>query len=301
MADQFPDTKPTSISLPAGQQAYTHQRPDGSTCHSAWAQQVCSCGMYTLTWETKALVWSGQGRNPADLVWVPDHRPGSGMRAYSPILDFVPKNQGIIAMLAEAIEGPYRFVHEARHSIYVGVGPSTPDEPITIHATRHLTLRGGKTTRRLQGLDASITFVIMLEGIDEERLVEVDAKAIPQRRTPKLGSAPVQPPLPQSLAITPEPRKTPLPQLVVAPAPPAVKEPPPVNAPIPEIIRAVCEAEDVRPDLDDYMTIPMDSVTDAEAKDLPDWVVRSPLVTHIRIRKRRLDLEYPFGGEETVS
>lgn len=290
-----PDMTPAVISLPAGQQVYRHQQPDGGTCHSAWAQHTCSCGMYALTWETEAVEWSRSGRNPSDLVWMPDHRLGSGMRAYSPILDFVPKNQGIIAILAEAIKGPYRFIHEARHSSYVGVGPSTPDEPITIHATRHLKLRGGQLTRQLQGLDASITFAVMMYGADGEWLEEVGAKAIPGERKPVLPSAPVQAPLPQSLAIPHEPLKTPPLRLVVAPEP--LRSPPDVNASVPELIKAVCQVEDVQHDLGDYLVIPMDSVTDAEAEQLPNWVQRSPLVTQIRINKPRLKQEYPFGGE----
>jgi hypothetical protein len=290
------ETTPAVISLPAGQRTYMHQRPDGGTCRSAWAQPTCSCGMYGLTWETKAVEWSGHGRNPGDLVWMPDHRPGSGMRAYSPILDFVPKNQGIIAILAEAIEGPYRFIHEARHSSYVGVGPSTPDEPITIHETRHLTLRGGQKTRRLQGLDASMTFAVMLEGADAERLVEVDARdarprLIQPRKTTPIAT--VQAPLPQSLAIPNAPLKTPPPRLMVASEPPP--PPPDVNAPVPELLAAVCQVEDVHPELDDYLVIPTASVPEAEP--LPKWVVRSPLVDQIRIVKPRLKVDRPYGGE----
>ena len=204
----------------------------------------------------------------------------------------MPKNQGIIAILAEAIEGPYRFIHEARHSIYVGVGPSTADEPITIHATHRLKLRGGQTTCRLQGLDASMTFVVMLEGVDDERLVEVGARAARPRLTPPprvAPIAPVQAPLPQSVAIPAQPLKTPLPRMVAP-------EPPPVDAPIPELLTAVCQAEAVHPELGDYLVIPTGSVPEEEP--LPRWVVCSPLVEQIRIVKPRLDVDRPFGRDE---
>jgi hypothetical protein len=289
------EVMPASISVPADQHVYTHQRPDGRACHSAWAQHRCSCGAYALAWEMTALARSQPPARALDGMLVPG-RPDMTFAKSPSILDFVPKNQGIIEILAEAIDGPYRFVHEARHSIYVGVGPSTPDEPIVIHATRRLQLRGNHASRRLQGLNASTTFVIMMEGVDDERLVEVDAKAIAARRQQRLPVDPVQAPLPQSVAIPHAPLKAPPPRLVVAPVtPPAVKGPPPVDAPIPALIAAVCQAEDVHPDLGDYVVIPRTSVPETEM--LPRWAVRYD-VDRIRIVKPRLGVDRPYGGED---
>lgn len=264
------DPMPAPIRLPWGTQVYTHPLPDGRTCRSAWAQHTCSCGVYALTWESKAIAWSGQGFEGEDFIPIEN-------------------NHGLIEMLAEAIEGPYRFIHEATN-IYVGVGPSTPTQPITIRATPRVHLSGDAASIKLKGLTDTMTFVLMMDG-SREVLAEVGLKRRPSPSRSLIGPsvAPHTVPLPQSLAVEPSRRKTKLPTLVVAPAPPA---PHPVDATIPAIIEAVRKAEDVHPELDDYVVIPMESVPEAEA--LPRWVVRSPLVDHIRIVKPRLKVDRAF-------
>jgi hypothetical protein len=255
------DTTPTAISIPSGQQVYTHATPDGRTCQSAWAQQTCSCGAYALTWETTAVARSGPQARVLDGTLVPG-RPEMTSAPPSRIFDLLPDNQGVIEILAAAIEGPYRFAHNAL-SPYVTVGPSTRGEPITIHPTARLQLKSGSRPSWLRSVEDTMTFAVMLDQ-PEERLVEVGSKALPTRRQPAARQIPPQVPLPQSMAMPPAPRKTPPPRLVVGPETPAAKGPPAVDAPIPEILKAVCEAEDVQHDVGDYLVIPTESVPAAE-------------------------------------
>ena len=282
-----PDVMPASIRIPAGLQVYTHQTPEERPCHSAWAQHTCSCGAYALTWDTTAVAPSRSPHARAiDQTGVPDH-PELTFAKSSRIFDLVPDNQGIIAILAEAIEGPYRFAHHA-FSPYVTVGPSTPDRPMTIEATDRLQLKGGHARRQLKGLEDTITFAVMLGG--PESLVEVGSTSLVTRPRPVVPFMPRPAPLPQSLAIPPAPLKTP-PPLIVAPG-----APPPADAPIPELLVAVCHAEELHPELGDYLVIPTGSVPEAEP--LPRWVVRSPLVEKIRVVKPRLDVDRPLGEDD---
>jgi hypothetical protein len=118
----------------------------------------------------------------------------------------------------------------------------------------------------------------------------VTALPRPRQRRPQAVSpvAAHDTPLPQSLAIAPTRVVPHPPRLVVEPM-----QPPPVDAPIPELLAAVCRKEDVHPELEDYLVIPTGSVPEME--DLPRWVVRSPLVEQIRIVKPRLDVDRPAG------
>lgn len=260
---------PTPISLPFGRQVYTHAMPDTQTCRSFWSQPTCTCGQYLLTWESKAVAWSNQPRMPLDLI---------------------PDNQGIIAILADAIDGSYRFAHDAMKP-YVTVGPSTAHGSITVRATPRLSLQGRAQSRRLKGSAATMTLAVLLDRA-EERLVEVGTSGTrpsrPKLPEPTLASAPAiaKPAWPLKEVRS---RARPM-HLVVATEPP-----PDVNAPVPEILAAIRQKADVHPELRDYVVIPESSVP-AIAR-LPGWVVRSSLVDHIRIVKPRNETDEPFGGE----
>ena len=177
--------------------------------------------------------------------------------------DLIPGNQEILAILAEAIDGPYRFIHAVNHHGYVGVGPASADIPLTIHATGSLQLQAQQTTRRLQGLGDSLTFIVMLEGADAARLVEISSSVADPRRATHRRIEPEHVfsamPLPQ-----PRPRRAPQTPLPVIPAPASrprspmtlVTPPKPASHDVPERWAAIQRAADVQPDLLDYVIIP---------------------------------------------
>lgn len=270
--------EPTPLRLPFGQQVYTHPMPDTQTCRSFWSQPMCTCGQYLLTWESKAVAWSNRSALPLDLI---------------------PDNQGIIAILADAIDGSYRFAHDALKP-WVTVSPANRNGSITVRATPRLSLQGRAKTRRLQSA-ATMTLAVILDA-PEERLVEVRSVGTrPKAMKPPpdsiieipsvriVGTVPVAKPSP-SRPVRP-PMKAPT-RLIVAP-----ETPPDVDAPVPEILAAIRQKADVHPELRDYVVIPESSVPTMAR--LPGWVVRSPLVDHIRIVKPRLDSDEPFGGAST--
>lgn len=231
-------------------------------------------------------------------------------REYCVKLDLIPDNQGIIAILNNAIEGPYRFVHNALMP-YVRVAPATETEPITIRSSPGLRLMLPEAeVKHLSGRDAVLDFAVMFSGSGEmlqelgRRAVMLDsidpqhplshrplpARGVPRRSftlgTPRAvdvpeGGAPSRPPKPSPSAVPARKR------LVVDPEPPV---PVSFDAPVPELIDTVRCAEDIQPDLGDYLVIPEQSVPHDEP--LPPWVVRSPHVQVMHVHKRRLDKHY---------
>jgi hypothetical protein len=236
---------------------------------------------------------------PAHLTFIPDQ---SGVRV---MMDRIAQT------LAVAVQGPYRLVHHAMLP-YVRIAPATPTEPVIIqaHPDLRLDLAHGES-RRLCGLDDVLDCGVSFSGVLQElgrRAVALDSvdplHPMSRRRPPAVGVPRHRlPPDP-----TPPAREVPeggvvkarravqtnplaAPRLVVVPeAPPSV--PPVTDVPVPELLAQVCQAEDVHPDLGDYLVIPMTCVPASEP--LPSWVVRYD-VPQIRVVKPRLKVDRPAG------
>ena len=220
--------------------------------------------------------------------------------------DLMPDNRGIIAILNESVEGPYRFVHNA-FIPYVRLAPATDTELITIWSSSRLQLmRPEDHARQLSGRDAVLDFAVVFHG-GSETLQELGRRAVildsidPQhplshrllpgkgvpRRSLALGTPHVQE-VPEGGIVEslPKPAARKLrTQIVVAPAPPAA-----VDIPVPELLDMVRQAEGLEPDRGDYLVIPKSSVPTDER--LPPWVVRTSHVDVMHVHKPRLDKHY---------
>lgn len=72
--------------------------------------------------------------------------------------------QHITAILSEAVQGFYRFAYDAR-TPYLRIGPSAAQQQIMVNATDRLHLSGVQT-RTLEGLDDTIDFAIVFQGMN---------------------------------------------------------------------------------------------------------------------------------------
>jgi hypothetical protein len=217
--------------------------------------------------------------------------------------DFVPDNQAIIAILKAHVQGPYRVVHHALMP-YVRIAPSTAGESITVRSGPQLRLmRTDDQAKELSGRDDVCDFAVIFQGsgvvLNElgRRATMLDSidpahplshrpplgHGVP-RRSFSLGTPQAQETPEGGFTATPStpPIPTPQPQLVIAPAP---VPPPTVEAPVPALLETVRQAEDVHPDLGDYVVIPEHSISPEEP--LPPWAVRSPHVETIHVHKPR--------------
>jgi hypothetical protein len=266
---------PTPIEVPAGVKTYVH-----GTCESAWLAPLCACGQYRLSW------------------------PGSASHAILQ-MPLVGDHRGVIRILAEAIDGPYDFSHQALQP-WVTVWP-TGDGGITVRATPWLFLHGGAQQRSLFGSE-SMRLAVMFGRRGEESLMEMSAppytctpplkdvrsREVPprHRRQPSAPQAPAPKPTPQALVVAPEP--TPevpsLPRARIEAALAWLSEED--VSPAVQALEALRVEADVQPLAGDYLIVPEGHVDEAEVSWLP-WVQRSPHVDRVHVHKPRLERERP--------
>lgn len=232
---------------------------------------------------------------------------------------YAPEYAESLAILAAQVDGPYRVIQHALVS-YVRVAPAEPETPIVIRSGPRLSLMAGGQ-KLLYGAGLSMDLVIHFIGTQLQlrempyRIAALEAhdwlsrleprppvkasrarpihhhpepgdmpRPVPRGRQPKTWFwAPAQEVPEGGVAERPrpKPKAKPTPKtLILAP------EPTRPEVTIPRHLEALCQREDLHPELGDYLVIPPD--LSSALAPLPPWVAVTTHVDALRTVKPRL-------------